>query len=147
MGTGMETSFSPLAALSGGALIGLSALLLMWRHGRVLGLTGIFDGAVFSSDRADRIWRLALLAGILIAPSFYMAFSGTMPAVEPTVSLEWLGLGGFLVGVGVALARGCTSGHGVCGLARLSRRSIAATLTFMASTAVTVYLLRHGPGG
>lgn len=140
------TEFTPLASLLGGALIGLAAVLLMAFHGRVAGMTGILSGLIppFASDWA---WRAAFLLGAIVAPALIVTATGyTIPFESPTPAW-WLVIGGVVVGIGVHFGSGCTSGHGVCGIARLSPRSIAATLTFMVSTAATVYLVRHVLGG
>lgn len=139
----MITQFTPVAALIGGSLIGLAAVLLMATLGRVFGATGILTGAFIASDRRDLSWRLALLAGMMTAPFLWLATSGAMPEVQVPSSTVALIVGGVLVGIGVTFGSGCTSGHGVCGMARLSPRSIAATLTFMLTTAITVYVTRH----
>jgi uncharacterized membrane protein YedE/YeeE len=136
------TEFTPLASLLGGAMIGLSAVLLMAVHGRIAGMTGIISGLLV--PQGDWGWRAAFLVGALAAPAAIVAVLG--PAAVPfqsLVPLPWLAAGGILVGIGVTFASGCTSGHGVCGLARLSPRSIAAVLTFMATTGLTVFLVRH----
>ena len=98
------------------------------------------------SAHPDTGWRLAVLAGMISGPLAVLAVTGQMPAVEVPVSMQMLLVGGLLVGIGVTYGSGCTSGHGVCGMARLSRRSIAATLTFMLTTGVTVYVIRHVMG-
>lgn len=141
----MQTQFTPLASLLGGGLIGLAAVLLMLTLGRIMGATGILSAAIWGND--DRRWRWALLAGMMTGPATYLGLTGHWPAVEVPVSTPALLVGGFLVGVGVGYGSGCTSGHGVCGLARLSPRSVAATLTFMLSTGLTVYVTRHVIGG
>ncbi|WP_412051014.1 YeeE/YedE family protein [Hoeflea sp. Naph1] len=137
----METEFTPWLSLAGGVLIGLSATLLMAMNGRIAGMTGILTGIIppFSTDWA---WRIAFLAGAIVAPVIYL-FAGGEIAYAVPVSLPLLTLGGLIVGIGVYYGAGCTSGHGVCGIARLSPRSIAATATFMIATAVTVYVVRH----
>ncbi|MCY0149712.1 YeeE/YedE family protein [Hoeflea sp. G2-23] len=137
----METEFTPWLSLAGGVLIGLSATLLMAMNGRIAGMTGILTGIIppFSTDWA---WRIAFLVGAIVAPVIYL-FAGGEIAYAVPVSLPLLILGGLIVGVGVYYGAGCTSGHGVCGMARLSPRSIAATATFMIATAVTVYVVRH----
>lgn len=141
------TEFTPLLSLAGGVLIGLSAVLLMAFHGRIAGMTGILSGLVppFSHDWG---WRAVFIAGAIAAPAFTVGFGGqdAVPFESP-VPAAWLILGGLIVGVGVHFGSGCTSGHGVCGMARLSSRSIAATLVFMASTAATVFVVRHVIGG
>jgi len=144
----METAFTPLQSLFGGGLIGLAAVLLMALHGRIAGATGILSGLLWPGDASGRAWRGAMVLGMVLAPVIFALASGAMPQVTVTApSLGVLATGGVLVGVGVSLANGCTSGHGVCGIARLSTRSIAATMTFMVATAVTVYVIRHGMGG
>lgn len=143
----METPFTPWLSLAGGALIGLAAVLLMGGLGRIMGATGILAGALAPLAEGERGWRLAAILGMITAPSIFLALSGSMPAIEVPVGMPELIIGGLLVGVGVTLGSGCTSGHGVCGLARLSARSLAAVITFMAATALTVFVLRHGIGG
>lgn len=143
----IETSFTPLASLAGGVLIGLAATLLMLFLGRIMGATGVLAGLVQPASGEDFTWRAALLAGMVSGPVAVLALTGQMPAVEVPVSLPMLLLGGFIVGLGVTFGSGCTSGHGVCGMARLSLRSVAATVTFMVFTFATVYLTRHVIGG
>jgi uncharacterized membrane protein YedE/YeeE len=143
----METAFTPFASLFGGILIGMAAVLLMMLHGRIAGATGILAGALIPSGLADWSWRAAMIAGMATAPALAYLASGTMPEIQVPVSTLALILGGLVVGVGVTLGSGCTSGHGVCGMARLSPRSIVATLTFMVVTFVTVYVTRHVVGG
>lgn len=137
------TEFTPLQSAFGGALIGLSAVLLMALLGRVAGMTGILSGAIFSPDRG---WRLAFLAGAIAAP-ILMGALGAGIAFDSPVPRPFLVLGGLLVGIGVSYGGGCTSGHGVCGNARLSPRSLVATVTFMLSAGITVYVIRHLIGG
>lgn len=141
----METSFTPLASLAGGALIGLAAVLLMLVSGRIMGATGVLSGAIWGPGSRD--WRIALLAGMLSGPVAFMALTGGLPTIQVPVPTLALIAGGLLVGAGVTYSSGCTSGHGVCGMARLSPRSIAATLTFMLTTGITVYVVRHVLGG
>jgi uncharacterized membrane protein YedE/YeeE len=143
----METVFTPWASLAGGVLIGLASTLLMLTLGRVFGATGILAGLFQPSGGQDFAWRAALLAGMVSGPAVIWLVSGAMPAVQVPVSTLALVLGGLIVGVGVTYGSGCTSGHGVCGMARLSPRSIVATLTFMIFTGLTVYLVRHVFGG
>lgn len=135
------TEFTPYLSFAGGMLIGLSAILLMLFWGRIAGLTGIVFGVLppFSSDSG---WRVAFLAGAIAAPALLQA-SGTEIPFSAPVSLELMIIGGLITGVGVTFGSGCTSGHGVCGIARLSRRSILATITYMATAIATVYLMRH----
>ena len=139
----METVFTPWHSLAGGALIGLAATLLMLGRGRIFGATGILSGLISAGAEQDRSWRLFLLLGMISGPVVLMLFSGQMPAVQVPGSGLMLAIGGVLVGIGVTFGSGCTSGHGVCGLARMSPRSVVAVATFMATTAATVYILRH----
>ena len=139
----METVFTPVQSLGGGALIGLSSVLLMWVFGRIMGATGILVGFFSPSSFSDWHWRASVLAGMITAPLIYLAATGEFPTVDVPVSMPMLAAGGFIVGIGVTYGAGCTSGHGVCGMARLSPRSIVATLTFMATTALSVYVVRH----
>lgn len=143
----METEFTPVVSLAGGALIGIASVLLMLVHGRIAGATGILTGVFLPANRADWTWRALMIAGMVTAPGLVLALTGQMPAISVPVSMSALQIGGFIVGIGVVLGSGCTSGHGVCGMARLSSRSIAATLTFMLSTFATVYIVRHIAGG
>ncbi|MDF1608738.1 YeeE/YedE thiosulfate transporter family protein [Hoeflea sp. YIM 152468] len=140
----METEFTPWMSLAGGILIGIASTLLMAMNGRIAGMTGILAGIVppFSSDWA---WRMAFLAGAILSPVLFLAAGGEIAYAVP-VSLPLLVFGGVIVGVGVYYGAGCTSGHGVCGMARLSPRSIAATVTFMMAAGLTVYLVRHVAG-
>lgn len=139
------TDFTPLLSLLGGVLIGLSAVLLMAFHGRIAGMTGILTG-IIPPVAADWAWRVAFLAGAITAPLIYRLAGGTIAfsVPVPTVALV---IGGLLVGVGVHFGNGCPSGHGICGLARLSPRSLAAVCTFMAAAFVTVFVMRHVIGG
>jgi uncharacterized membrane protein YedE/YeeE len=141
------TTFTPYASLLGGALIGSAAVLLMLVSGRIMGATGVFAGFFSPASKDDWVWRAALLAGMVSGPWAYLAMTGNMPAVEVPASTPMLLFGGIMVGIGVTFGSGCTSGHGVCGLARLSPRSFAATLTFMGTTTATVYIVRHLVGG
>ncbi len=139
----METAFTPLMSFGGGALVGLAAVLLMLGLGRILGATGILSGAVFVISRQETTWRVALIAGMLIAPGAIFVVTGTMPEISVPSSPIMIVVGGLIVGLGASLGSGCTSGHGICGLSRLSLRSIVAVPTFMATAAITVYLIRH----
>ena len=139
----METSFTPLQSLFGGSLIGLSAVLLMLTLGRIMGATGILAGVIMPIASGERRWRAVLLLGMLSAPVVYLLFSGSWPTISVPISMPMIIIGGVLVGIGVTFGSGCTSGHGVCGLARISRRSIVAVLTFMVTTFATVYIVRH----
>lgn len=137
--------FSPLAALAGGMLIGVAAVLLMLVNGRIMGIAGILGGLLGGVRSADTPWRLAFVAGLL-APAAVFGFVGNFPRPDQSLTLPVLLIGGFLVGLGSRMGNGCTSGHGICGLARLSRRSIAAVVTFMLVCGLTVFFARHGLG-
>lgn len=132
--------FTPLQALAGGALIGLATALLLLADGRILGASGIFAGLL--SPGGDFPWRLAFLAGLVVAGPFGVRWFGLAPAQIPGAP-ALLTVAGLLVGVGTGLANGCTTGHGICGLARLSPRSLAATAAFMAAGFLSASLLRH----
>lgn len=140
----MLTEFTPWVSLAGGVLIGLSAVLLMAIHGRVAGMTGILTG-VIPPVASDWAWRAAFLAGAILAPMIFV-FAGGKIAFAVPVSTIALVVGGLIVGVGVYFGSGCTSGHGVCGIARFSPRSIVATIVFMIAAFVTVYVTRHVMG-
>lgn len=135
------TNFTPLSSLIGGLLIGFSTLLLIRWLGQIAGISGIV-GQLWSTGAADRLWRLAFVAGLLLAPLLYTLFA-PLPAMQITTSTSWLIVSGLLVGFGSRLGGGCTSGHGVCGLSRLSLRSVVATLTFMLTAMLVVWLMRH----
>lgn len=139
----METTFTPVASLGGGVLIGLSAVMLMLLRGRIMGATGILAGALRPASRYDWTWRALLLAGMLAGPWIFFAFAGRLPTIDVPISTTMMIIGGFIVGIGVTLGSGCTSGHGVCGMARLSPRSFVATATFMLTTGLTVYVVRN----
>lgn len=141
----MITEFTPIASLLGGVLIGLGAVILMAFNGRIAGMTAMLGGALAPRD-PDSPWRIAFLVGAIAAPMVATLFGASFSFASPTTG-ALLALGGVIVGVGVTYGSGCTSGHGVCGLARLSPRSLVATLTFMATTFATVTLIRHGFGG
>lgn len=131
------------SALAGGGLIGAAAVLLMALEGRIAGISGIVGGLLPPTPASDKGWRIAFLVGLIGGPVL-VALALGIPAVgAPMVGVGGALLAGALVGVGTGLGSGCTSGHGVCGLARLSPRSLAATLTFMATAALTVLLVRH----
>jgi uncharacterized membrane protein YedE/YeeE len=141
----MITDFTPIASLLGGILIGLSAVILMAFNGRIAGMTAMLGG-VLEPTNPDSPWRLAFLVGAIAAPFVATLLGAEFSYASPTTGVV-LALGGVIVGVGVTYGSGCTSGHGICGLARLSLRSLVATLTFMATTFATVTLIRHGFGG
>lgn len=143
----METTFTPLEALVGGGLIGLASVALMALFGRIMGATAIFEGVFRPENRPDWIMRAALLAGMALAPLVILGVTGRMPVVQAEMPLVRMIIGGLIVGVGVVFGSGCTSGHGVCGIARFSKRSVVATVTFMATTGLTVFALRLMTGG
>ena len=134
-------NFTPWSALAGGALIGLSAGLLMLANGRVAGISGIIGG-LFGPAANERLWRVAFLVGLLAGPVAAMALGVQR---TPRIDASWpvLIAAGLLVGFGTRLGGGCTSGHGVCGMARLSPRSMVATGTFMAAGMAIVFVARH----
>jgi hypothetical protein len=136
------TEFTPVASLLGGALIGLAAVLLMALHGRIMGVTGILSG-VLPPIGADWAWRAAFLVGAISAPALIVALGDRAIPFDTPLSFGAQVIGGLVVGLGAALGSGCTSGHGVCGLARLSPRSLVATATFMATALLTVFVIRH----
>ncbi len=141
----MET-FTPLSALLGGILIGLSAVGLMALNGRIAGVSGIV-GASIGARGGELGWRLAFIAGLFLGPWLVLAVTGSLPPVVLDASLAAIVAGGLLVGLGSRLGSGCTSGHGVCGLARLSPRSLVAMLAFTASGMAVVFVVRHLFGG
>lgn len=143
----METLFTPFASFGGGLLIGTGAVILMLGLGRIFGATGILSGIFFFKTRDEMAWRLAVVAGMILAPVLIFAVTGAMPALTVPVSPAMIVLGGVIVGLGTSLGSGCTSGHGVCGLSRLSVRSMVAVPTFMATAAITVFVIRHVIGG
>ncbi|MGH8851465.1 MAG: YeeE/YedE family protein [Casimicrobiaceae bacterium] len=134
-------SFTPLSAILGGMIIGIAAAMLILVNGRVAGISGIVGGLV-RPRLADLGWRAAFVAGLIVAPLLY-----THVAARPTLTIDagypLLIAAGLLVGLGTRYGGGCTSGHGVCGVSRLSPRSLAATLLFMAAGFVTVFVVRH----
>ncbi len=135
------STFTPLQSLIGGLLIGFSTLLLIRWLGHIAGISGIV-GQLWSAGAGDRAWRFAFVAGLLVAPLLYALFT-PLPAMQIATSTPWLIASGLLVGFGTRLGSGCTSGHGVCGLSRLSLRSLVATLTFMLTAMLVVWLVRH----
>ena len=133
--------FTPWAALAGGMLIGLAAALLILFNGRIAGISGILGG-LLRPRSGDLGWRIAFLTGLIGTPLLWQLWQA-LPPVQVDAGTPALIVAGLLVGVGVRYGAGCTSGHGVCGLSRLSPRSLAATIAFMAAGFLTVYLLRH----
>ena len=140
-------NFTPISALIGGALIGLAAVLLMLFNGRIAGVSGIAGGLLRPAG-GDWFWRLAFVLGLVAGPFAYQALGGGLPELQfPVAQPLWLIVAGLLVGFGTRLGGGCTSGHGVCGVSRLSPRSVAATGAFMFTGFATVYVIRHVMGG
>ena len=138
-------AFTPWASLAGGVLIGLATAMFLLLNGRIAGISGIVGG-LLAPTRGDIAWRVAFVAGLVVAPAVWLLFTA-LPAAQIDAGYPTLAIAGLLVGVGTRYGSGCTSGHGVCGLSRLSLRSLAATLAFMAAAFVTVFVMRHLIGG
>jgi uncharacterized protein len=136
------THFTPVSALAGGALIGLAATLLLFSHGRIAGISGIWGDLFLRNDNARR-FRLAFVAGLVGGAFALAAFHPAALSADSPVPLPLVAIAGLLVGIGTRLGNGCTSGHGVCGISRRSPRSLLATLTFMAAGFVTVWITHH----
>jgi uncharacterized membrane protein YedE/YeeE len=134
-------NFTPWSALAGGALIGISAALFILLNGRIAGITGIVGG-LFKPAKGDVSWRIAFTLGLIIAPIVWLLFS-PLPVITIDADYDLLIVAGLIVGFGARLGSGCTSGHGVCGISRLSPRSIIATFTFMGTGFLTVLIARH----
>lgn len=140
----MVTEFTPWAGLFGGMLIGLAAVLLMGGLGRIAGISGIFGGLLTAMPDSDAPWRATFIAGLILGSLAVVALGGfDLEDLWFPPSLLVVAAGGLLVGVGTKLGGGCTSGHGVCGIARLSGRSMTATATFLAVAILVVFLTRH----
>lgn len=135
-------NFTPFSALAGGALIGISATLLLFFNGRIAGVSGIMNGVLYGVKH-ERVWRALFLAGLILGAFIYQAINPGFFTPRQDYSWYWLVFGGFSVGFGTRMGNGCTSGHGVCGIGRFSKRSLVATMVFMCSGMLTVYLLRH----
>ena len=131
-----------LPALIGGIFIGLSATLLLWLNGRLAGISGIL-WRLFFAKQGDHWWRVLFLIGVVGGAAIYYAFFGNSPISRPGFPVWLMIVAGFLVGYGTSLGNGCTSGHGVCGLGRLSLRSLVATVTFLLVAIVTTFIVRH----
>ena len=134
-------NFTPWTSLAGGAVLGLSAALFVLLNGRIAGISGVLGG-LLRPRAGDLAWRVAFVGGLLVAPLVYGLFAD-LPTMQVAAEAPLLIAAGLLVGVGTRLGSGCTSGHGVCGISRLSPRSIVATLCFMASGFLTVFLTHH----
>jgi uncharacterized membrane protein YedE/YeeE len=143
-------NFTPLSATIGGALIGLSAAILLLAKGRIAGISGIAGGIIFP-EKGDTLWRVIFIIGLILGGFIYQLLSGDSTSglfkgvehIQAVVGTPMLILAGLLVGVGTTLGTGCTSGHGICGLARRSPRSLAATLTFMGTGFITVFIVKQ----
>lgn len=135
-------NFTPFSALAGGALIGLSATALLFLNGQMAGVSGVLSG-LLGPMRGDIAWRVLFLAGLVLGAVLFRGISSTAVAIEIEASLPVLIGGGLLVGFGTRMGGGCTSGHGVCGVARLSPRSIVATLVFLGFGMASVFVVRH----
>ena len=139
-------NFTPVSAAIGGALIGLSAVLLMLFNGRIAGITGIAAG-IFDPLRSDRGWRITFVVGLIAAPLSALLLGFPLPVPQMPASVATIVIAGLLVGFGTRLSNGCTSGHGICGIARLSPRSLVATGIFMVAAIAVVAVTRHVIGG
>ena len=137
------TQFTPVASLVGGALIGLSAVLLMWLNGRIAGVSGIAVRLFPPYTDSELPGLVAMITGLVVAPLVYGLVAGSIPVPTIASSLPLLVIAGLIVGFGSVWGNGCTSGHGVCGLSRLSVRSMVATVAFMATAIATVFITRH----
>jgi uncharacterized membrane protein YedE/YeeE len=144
--TVIMANFTPLSAAIGGALIGLSAVLLALFTGHIAGISGIFAGLI-NPQTSDRPWRAAFIAGLIAAPFIATLIGHAVPVPQMPGSYVTIVIGGLLVGFGTRLGSGCTSGHGICGIARLSPRSIVATFVFMATAIGVVAVTHHVLGG
>jgi uncharacterized protein len=132
-------NFTPVSALAGGVLIGVASVWLLAANGRIAGVSGILHG-LFAQPPGDRVWRAAFIAGLIVAGLTWRVF---FPIATHSMHWGWLALAGLLVGFGTRLGGGCTSGHGVCGLGRLSLRSLVAVIVFMAAGMIAVFIKRN----
>lgn len=140
------SSFDPMQAVFGGALIGIASVLLMMLTGRIAGISGILGGCL-TLAAGDKVWRVAFIVGLILAPIASGLLGYPLPTPGMPASWVMIVIAGLLVGFGARLGGGCTSGHGICGIARLSGRSLVATTIFMTSAIVVVAIMRHGLGG
>jgi uncharacterized protein len=138
----MVDNFTPVSGLVGGLLIGLSAVLLILLNGRIAGISGIVGG-LLAKKGSEVGWRAVFIAGLLLGAFIYMLATGGALVINIQASLPVMALAGFLVGFGTRLGSGCTSGHGIIGIARFSKRSIVATLVFLVAGIITVFLTHH----
>lgn len=134
-------NFTPWSALAGGVLIGLATAMFALLNGRIAGISGVIGG-LLKPARGDIAWRAAFILGLIAAPLFYMLFTA-LPSLQIDAGYGGLAIAGLLVGIGTRYGSGCTSGHGVCGLSRLSPRSLVATATFMGTGFLAVFVIRH----
>jgi uncharacterized membrane protein YedE/YeeE len=139
-------SFTPIPSLLGGMILGIAAALYVFLHGRILGISGIVSG-LLHPKATDSAWRLSLVLGLISSPFLAAVFFDIFPVVEIDASWFAIVIAGLLVGFGAQYGSGCTSGHGICGLSRLSPRSLVATLAFMGAGFVMVFVVRHLIGG
>lgn len=135
-------NFTPVSALVGGVLIGSAAAVLLWFNGRIAGISGIFNG-LLNPQRGETSWRALFVLGLIGGAALYVLLNPMAYAPRRGFPLVLLVLGGFLVGVGTRMSGGCTSGHGICGLGRLSPRSLVATMIFVFTGMLTVFVVRH----
>jgi uncharacterized membrane protein YedE/YeeE len=135
-------NFTPYSALFGGLLIGAAAILLLWSNGRIAGISGILGGALFSAS-GDKVWRILFITGLLGGGLLTMLVTGAALNIQLQASPLLTAVAGLLVGIGTRMGSGCTSGHGICGIARFSKRSFTATTIFMATGVLTVFVVRH----
>ncbi|MEO7560787.1 MAG: YeeE/YedE family protein [Nitrosospira sp.] len=135
------SQFTPWSALGGGAVIGMAVALLVLMNGRIAGISGIVGG-LLKRQKGDMGWRVAFISGLVVAPLVWQLFTA-LPAVRIDGSYAVMAIAGLVVGIGTRYGSGCTSGHGVCGLSRLSQRSMIATLVFMGAGFATVYVIGH----
>jgi uncharacterized membrane protein YedE/YeeE len=139
-------NFTPFTALAGGALIGLAAGLLFHFKGRIAGISGVFGG-ILVPTKGDTLWRILFISGVVFGGFIWMLMGKSVGMdvanIQPEANHVWIIVAGLVVGVGTTLGSGCTSGHGICGIARFSPRSIVATITFMATGFIAVFIIRH----
>lgn len=138
-------NFTPITGLIGGLLIGAAATLTLWANGRIAGISGILSGVLFPTQ-GETLWRVLFISGLIAGAGLYLLVRGTFPLEIQAAPIPTI-VAGLLVGFGTRLGSGCTSGHGICGIARLSRRSLTATLTFIVTAVITVFVTRHLFGG
>lgn len=139
-------NFTPISAIVGGLLIGSAAVITLWANGRIAGISGILGGLLFPR-KTEVLWRVLFVAGLCLSSLLYIFISGEALRIEPQATPVLTVLAGLLVGFGTRMGSGCTSGHGICGIARFSKRSFLATLVFIGSGVITVLLLRQMQGG